>query len=327
MVAPMEDVNQNCKTPSGEAQSKAPGLVYRWLRAVGFFRGFLIVSLIPVTAGSVAATHESGRTLNWALMLAALFGAWCYHAGANLLNDYYDHLSGADDINEVRTPFSGGTRVIQEGLLPARSLRNAAWMAYGLGSIIIWILASRIGPGIYLLAAAGAASGIAYSVRPVWLAYRGLGEIVLGLNFGPILTAYGAYVQVGHVPISALWIGTALGLWSAAIITVNEIPDFTADKAAGKMNFVARHGRGAGIRLWATLLFASVAVIIIGAASGIIGRSGFFAAAFLPIIYLRSRAPESWTQDLDRVVAVCRFTIIGQALLWILLLLMFITAS
>ena len=323
----MEDVNQISKTPSGKTQSKAPGPVFRWLRAVGFFRGFLIVSLIPVTAGSVAATHGSGRPLDWGLMFAALLGAWCYHAGANLLNDYYDHLSGADDINEVRTPFSGGTRVIQEGLLPARSLRNAAWMAYGLGSIIIWILASRIGPGIYWLAAAGAASGISYSLRPVWLAYRGLGEIVLGLNFGPILTAYGAYVQVGHVPISVLWIGTALGLWSAAIITVNEIPDFVADKASGKLNFVARHGRSAGVRLWATLLFAAVMVIVVGAGAGVIGRSGFFAAAFLPIIYLRSRAPESWTQDLDRVVAACRYTIIGHAVLWILLLLTFITAS
>ncbi len=323
----MNDWNQIDKTEQKTAPGETRGLVYRWMRAVGFFRGFLIVSLIPVTTGAFAAAAGGGHSLNWGLMLAALCGAWCYHAGANLLNDYFDHLSGADDINEVRTPFSGGTRVIQESLLPAKSLRTAACVAYGLGSAVIWLLGRHVGPGIYILAIIGAVSGISYSTRPIWLAYRGLGEIVLGFNFGPVLCAYGAYAQTGAVPLSAWWAGTALGLWSAAIITVNEIPDFVADKASGKMNLVARRGTAAGVRVWAGLLYAAIIVIVAGVLVGVIPSLGLAAAGFLPLVYLKSRRAQNWLEDLDRVIDRCRTTIVSQAILWILLLIAFIRGA
>lgn len=295
------------------------GPVMAWARAIGVFRGFLLVSLIPVSVGAATAYQNSAALdLGWLAITA--FAVWCFHAGANLLNDYYDHVSGTDDINEVRTPFSGGTRVIQDGLIGAAAIRNAGIAAYAVGCGVFAWLGHERGAAVWGLAFFGLLSGVFYTMRPIWLAYRGLGELMVGLNFGPALTALGCYVQMGSVPVSAWVLGLTLGLWSAAIITINEIPDVEADEKVGKRNLVVRFGEDAGVRLWLVLLWLTAAVLFAGVLMGFLPRRMVVALLIVFPIFFVTRDPEVRTEFLEDIVAACRNTVLAYIGYWILLL-------
>lgn len=84
-------------------------------------------------------------------LLTVLF-ALVAHAGANVINDYHDALSGADAGNDERLfPFTGGSRFIQNGVL---SLRETRFLGYGLLAAVIpaghWLTAHSAGGLIWI---------------------------------------------------------------------------------------------------------------------------------------------------------------------------------
>ena len=92
------------------AGSGAAGLMV-WLRALR--APFLTASGLPVLLGSFAAFWKTG-SLNVVRLVLTLGGVLCIHIGANLANDLFDHMTGCDRLNLEPTPFSGGSRVIQQ---------------------------------------------------------------------------------------------------------------------------------------------------------------------------------------------------------------------
>ena len=104
-----------------------------WLRALR--APFFQAVIVPTLVGTAVAWYQTG-IFYLGYFLLALFGAICVNAGTNLTNDYFDHKSRADDINEEPTPFSGGSRVIQEQLLSPKKIYIAALISFGLAAII-----------------------------------------------------------------------------------------------------------------------------------------------------------------------------------------------
>jgi len=291
----------------------------KWLRAIGFYRGFLLVSFIPVSLGAAVAWQQEG-VFYWPIFALALVAVWFFHAGANLLNDYYDHVSGADDNNPVKTPFSGGTLVIQDGLLPPAQIKIAGRAAFAVGALLFIWLSALTGWPMFLLAVFGFLAGYLYTTRPVWLAYRGWGELMIGLAFGPALVATGEYTQGGRISTEAVLIGVLVGLWAAAIITINEIPDYVADKAAGKRTLVVRFGPQFGLTLWASLLYLSVALLIGGIYIGVLPPQMVIALLALLFVIRLTEAARGGVDKLDDLVALCGNTIKSEVFFWALLL-------
>ena len=96
---------------------------------------FLAASVAPVLVGSSLAYAITG-SFNFGLFILALLAIMFLHAGANMANDYFDHLSGNDWINKNVTPFSGGSRSIQKYIISPRTELLAALVALAAGSII-----------------------------------------------------------------------------------------------------------------------------------------------------------------------------------------------
>src|SRR4030042_378138 len=96
---------------------------------------FLVASAAPVLVGSFLGYTTVG-TFNWLLFALALLGIMAIHSGANMANDYFDHLSGNDWVNKNPTPFSGGSRYIQDGILTPKEVLLAALVALAVGSAI-----------------------------------------------------------------------------------------------------------------------------------------------------------------------------------------------
>ncbi len=77
---------------------------------------FFTATIIPVALGSILAWHDI-NSFFWFKFWITMLGAILIHAGTNLANDYFDHLSGNDWAPDKPTPFSGGSRLIQKGIL------------------------------------------------------------------------------------------------------------------------------------------------------------------------------------------------------------------
>ena len=202
---------------------------------------FLTGSLIPVLLAAGQAYHH-GFFRGFELLLV-LIGVGSLHLASNLINDYFD-ARGSDLLNLHPTPFSGGSRVIQEKSLSARKVFILAVLFFAIGSITGLILLGMGYPYVALVGLLGLLAGLLYSTEPVKFMSRGFGEITIFLAFGPLITWGTYYVMTDHLTWPAFFLGFPLGFLITAVIWINQFPDFQADRAAQKNNLVVRLGLG-----------------------------------------------------------------------------------
>jgi len=220
---------------------------------------FLIGSLVTVTVA--AAYAFSKGSFSPSLFGLTLLGVGSLHLGANLLNDYYD-ARGSDPINLRPTPFSGGSRVIQEGKISASAvlLLGVIFLAVGIGSGIWLVILKR--PWVLIFGGLGLLAGWVYSASPFQYMSKGLGELVIFFAFGPLITLGAYYVMTDSVNWSAFVLGFPQGFLVAAIIWINEFPDYEADRKAGKWNLVVRLGLRSSRYGYCVLVFCAFASIL-----------------------------------------------------------------
>jgi len=80
---------------------------------------FLILSVVLGITGTCIAWYDGFFNLGQALL--ATFGLILTHISVNTLNDYFDYRSGIDKVT-IRTPFSGGSGMIKEGLVSEKEV-------------------------------------------------------------------------------------------------------------------------------------------------------------------------------------------------------------
>ena len=212
------------------------------LRYFGATRpAFLSVTFVGVLLGLAAACH-SGIDIHPASATLTLFFALVAHAGANVVNDYYDAVSGCDASNDDRVfPFTGGSRFIQNGLI---SRRAAAIFGHGLLLAVVpaglWLTAHSA-QGLIWIGLAGLAVGWAYSAPPFKLQSQGLGEF--GITAAWLLIVVGSdFVQRRDFDFAPVAAGLGFALLVANVLFINQFPDVRADAQAGKRTVVVRLG-------------------------------------------------------------------------------------
>lgn len=218
-----------------ETRPPAPALIVAALRAP-----FTSASALPALMAAAWA-WQRGQDFSWLRAVLAVAGAAVVHLAANVLNDYHD-WDESDRINRFATPFSGGSRSRLEGLVARRTflvlgivlLVAACGLAAGLVAL------GR--PWVPLIGLAGALGGIIYSARPLQLAGRGLGELVIFICFGPLITLGTGYAIEGVFALHYALVGLPMGFLVANILWINEFPDIEADGKAGKRTLVVRLG-------------------------------------------------------------------------------------
>ncbi len=203
---------------------------------------FLVATLLPVCIGLTVAYFALG-SLSWPLAALTVAGALSFHLGANLLNDYMDHLGGSDEVNtEFTRPFSGGSRVIQLGLVSPAAVLVAATAFLLVGSAVGIGLAFATGPWLWAIGGIGMLSVVLYSLPRVGLVGTGVGEIVVGLNFGPLMASGAYYVQTGALSWEPVVASIPVAGIIALVLFINEFLDVRADAEVRKRTLVVRLG-------------------------------------------------------------------------------------
>ncbi len=244
-----------------------------WIKAMR--APFFTATIIPVLFGYLFAWHDTSIFI-WQRFLLTLFGAIFIHAGTNLANDYFDHLAGCDEANPTPTPFSGGSRVIQNGQIPPRKILYASLIFFILGSGVGLYLNYVCGKNVILiLGVIGVFLGFFYSARPFKIGYGSFGELATGIGFGPLMVMGAYYVGAQALSLKIFLVSVPIGILIALVLYINEFPDYAGDKTAGKRTLVVVLGKKNAVILYHLLLAGLYAVII-----------GLILAKFLPYFCL-----------------------------------------
>ena len=248
--------------------------VFKWL--VVLRAPFLSATLVGVLTGAAAVLATTG-SLPWGLFALTLLGTALLHMFANTANDYFDWKSGTDQANtDYIVPFTGGSRSIDMGLITPKGLLALSIglivAATAIGALLIALRPEAAWP-IAVIGIIGALASFFYTAPPLRLAARrGLGELWVGLMFGPLLTLGVATVLRGELVWTDALYGLPPGILTAAILWINQFPDIHGDRATGKMNLVATLG-------WETARGGYIALV----AAAALAIIGLYAAGLAPI--------------------------------------------
>ncbi|MFQ5936671.1 MAG: prenyltransferase, partial [Acidiferrobacterales bacterium] len=231
---------------------------------------FFAASILPVLLGT-AWGYKVGGQFDFAAFALALLAILCVHAGANVLNDVFDDLSGSDPANVDRIyPYTGGSRFIQNDVMSVSEMAHWGSALVGVGMVLGAILIALKGMTVLLFGLAGIALGTLYSMPPVQLSARGLGEATVAVAFGVLPVTGAAWLQSGVVDNAVLLVSMPISFWVANILLINEVPDIPADARAGKRTLAVRLAvRGTQV-LYLCLHGVAVLAITLAVISGLL---------------------------------------------------------
>ena len=224
---------------------------------------FLVASIVPVLVGALAA-WQIQSAFSLPSFLLCLVGAAFIHLGANMANDAWDYRSGNDANVHHLNPFAGGGRVLIRGVIDPSTHLAVALTFLGLGSLIGIYLVMQVGLPLLWLGVFGVAVAYSYVGPPLRLAHHGVGEIAVGIEFGPV-TVLGTYFVLARAFNPAVVVlSITLGLLVAGILWINEVPDIPADSAVGKRTLVVRLGVPRATTVFGGIIGAAYLVLVLG---------------------------------------------------------------
>jgi 1,4-dihydroxy-2-naphthoate octaprenyltransferase len=298
----------------------------RWALFVNATRlPFLTATATPVLLGTAVAWRHG--SLDLGLFFLTLLGASSFHLAANVINDYFDHRSGVDEANLTPTPFSGGSRLIQRGLLSPESTRRLALALYALGALIGAALALLRGWEVLLFGLVGVTFGYLYTAPPVRLAHRGLGELAVGAAFGPVIVMGAYWVQTQRWSSEALLASLPVGMLITAVLYINEIPDRVWDARAGKETLVTRLSPRSALLGYAALVGSAYLVVLTGALAGALPLTTLLAIFTAPLAWRAYRRLQRHHRFPYRLIPANATTILLHLLTGMLLFTGYVTAG
>jgi len=237
-------------------------MVKLWIKAMR--APFFTATIIPVLLGTVIAWVHIGQTF-WIKLLLTLIGVVFVHAGTNLLNDYYDHKSKNDELNLNPTPFSGGSRVIQEGLIPPQRILYSGLMFLGLGGVVgLYLNSVSRGNIILILGLVGVFLGFFYTAEPLRIGYLGIGELAVGFGFGPLIVSGAYYIQAQRFSVEPFVASIPIGILIMLVLLINEFPDCEADSLVSKRTWIVILGKKKAVKIYHFLFFLVYLAIALG---------------------------------------------------------------
>ncbi|MDY7040883.1 MAG: prenyltransferase [Chloroflexota bacterium] len=267
---------------------------------------FFVATATQTLVGAAVAWNEGVFHLGYFLL--TVLGVVLANAGTNTANDYFDHLSGDDEGNQELTPFSGGSRVIQDGVISSRGMLALSLLCYGIVVVIGLYLTWARGWGVLAFGLVGVVLSFLYNAKIAYIG-RGLGELVTGILTGPVIVCGAYYVQAQRVSPEIVWVSLPVGLLVSLILYVNEFPDYAADSAAGKRTIVVTLGRRRAMPGYIAMVVTVYLSILIGALAGLLPWPTLLAFLTLPLAYRGVQGIHRFYDETPKLIPTCAVTI------------------
>jgi 1,4-dihydroxy-2-naphthoate polyprenyltransferase len=233
-----------------------------WLKAIRL--QFYPMTFMAYATGAFGA-QQAGYGFDPFIFWLGYLWLFFLEVSTVLSNDYFDYTS--DKQNRYYGPFNGGSRVLVDKLLSFQQLGKGILFALGLSLAALSLLLFTIAGSqltAFMICGILFVMALGYTVPPLKLCYRGLGEITVGLTHSFAVIICGYIFQGGGIADSLPWfISLPLFLSVLPSITLSGIPDFEADRATSKKTLAVRLGQkgAAKLAILFTLLSAATTII------------------------------------------------------------------
>ena len=223
-------------------------------------------SLLP--ALTAVALSIGAAEFNWIAALASVAGVIFLHLGLNLMDDWFDYKEGSAEARAKVANEGFRGRMIKYPYLTS----NDATPSQLLKAIAVFMGIAAIMGAVAILArdlkilwwvAAGLVIGVSYSGGPLKLGYRGLGELVIFLMFGPLLMTGAYYAITGAVDWKIGCLSIAVGLLVTNIVYSHSVLDSVPDQKMGKKTMAHLMGSAKGQIVFSALLNTLPYLIVI----------------------------------------------------------------
>ena len=265
---------------------------------------FLILSVVLVMIGAAAAWHEG--SFNSVLFLLTVFGVVCAHISVNLFNEYSDWRTGIDE-NTDRTPFSGGSGMIQKGRLMPSHVKYAAWISLLAAFITGLLLAWVSGWPVLVLMVIGGLTTIFYTD---YLAKWMVGELTSGITLGSFVVIGAYFVQTQAITSEIVWASIPPGILTLLLLLLNEFPDSEADRTGGRRHIVILLGKHYAASVYSVFLLAVYLIISAGVMFGDLPAPVLIGLATAPLAAVAAWRAVRYGHDTGKLVPALGMNVI-----------------
>jgi len=264
---------------------------------------FILGALLGLSTLLYGGASPASIGMSILLALLGLGGIISAHSGMNLLDDYFDMKKGAVAQREKLS--DGGFRArlgkcgyLKNGDVTLDDTKRVAILFLGAALVAAAIIFVFRGTEILIFAGITLVLGLSYAGPPLRLSYRGFGELVIGVLFGPVLVVAASFVVSGQITMLAVFSSIPIGLLVANIVHMHAVMDFGPDKAADRKTFAIMLGsERAGIA--ANIVFVTLAqlAILVGIALGYLPLFALIVLLTYPLSLAFIRQALSYVDD------------------------------
>jgi len=215
-----------------------------------------------IVGASMAAQYAS---INLGILSLTFLTAILLQIVSNYANDYGDAVSGVDSDKR-----DGPKRMVQSGGISQRAMGHAVIITSllaliaGLSLIILAFPGNYVSISIFLLLGlAGIAAAIKYTVGKNPYGYVGLGDLFVFIFFGPVAVVGTFYLHVKEIFFLPFLPAISVGLFSIAVLNLNNIRDIESDKLSGKNSIPVRIGKAKASFYHASILMFGMTLPLI----------------------------------------------------------------
>jgi 1,4-dihydroxy-2-naphthoate octaprenyltransferase len=215
------------------------------------------MSLISVAIATLLAA-EDGPVL-WGWFVLVCVGIVCFHATANVLNDYFDTRYQVDQPDSPTARYR--PQAILSGMFTPRQVLFEGGLLAGITVAIGLVLALERTMTVLWIGLIGFLASVFYTAGPIKYKYRAWGEFFVFLMWGPLMFEGAYVVQRQMLSYKALAVSVPFGLLVALVLLANNIRDIAYDSRQGIKTVGIALGHARSIRLYIGLVVAAYVLV------------------------------------------------------------------
>lgn len=251
----------------------------------------LTASLIPLLLGGAIA-YSVLHTLNIFLFILTLLGGIMIQAGTNMINDWKDAERDNENVEGIR-PFTGGSRVIQLGLVSKSDMGFFGLVLCCISFLIGAYLVAVSGWGLIPLIFYGLIAGLFYTNEKDRFSFinfaPGLAEFLIATTFGVMMTMGAFYVQTGYYTLESFLISLPVAIFISNVLLINQFQDAESDAKSLKKTLVVRLGKRRAKNILISCFIAAYIIIALLPVLGFAPYSLYFAFLSVPFAFMAIR--------------------------------------
>ncbi|MGQ9510186.1 MAG: prenyltransferase [Thermodesulfobacteriota bacterium] len=242
----------------------------RWQRIKEYFISTrpwsFTMSLISVTIGTLLAGEEGPILWGWYILVC--IGILCFHATANVYNDYFDTRYKVDQPDSPTARYR--PQPIISGMFTPSQLLMEAIILNGVTVLIGLILSFMRSMLIFWIGLMGFFACLFYTASPIKFKYKAWGEFFVFLMWGPLMFEGAYVVQRQILSLKAFYLSIPFGILVALVLLANNMRDIEYDSRQGIKTIGILLGSKRSFFLYGALIFISYLYLILIVGIGLI---------------------------------------------------------